>query len=265
MTATRKTVKANADRQISNLVTTTRSLQTPAQTTKPVEMTVSMGDLKAMAISMLRARLLKTREEAKASMDEASAAHEQAVRVLQREADMLVAAHLLDPAIVEFANQVGKWVGETVVVFFDNADNYSYRDNEEEKRKKQKPTVDIDSKTVSAKLRLCIRHSHGNILTHIEKLDRSEHLPFTPAMLLAVARIEETKQHHDQTVADLTAVNRQIAAMPHRGDDIQSALTRAHLTGRLTDTANIVAIIEESVERLALPASTMKALPQSKE
>jgi hypothetical protein len=124
------------------------------------------------------------------------------------------------------------------------------------------PTIDIEKRIITAEISF-IAESDGHS-NQFDQLDWPVTIAFTPEMLGCIKKLEDIKLQGDNAKKDLGDVNRQIAELPHKGDAIQSALTRATLSGKLQNTADVLAIIETSVECLRLPPAVRQrlALPE---
>jgi uncharacterized protein (DUF2342 family) len=117
-------------------------------------------------------------------------------------------------------------------------------------RNATEPVVDVEAGEIKGK----IWFNRPEMDTTIDEIDKQISVPFDAAMRETVQQLAACKAQVDEAKNTFTSVNRLIAELPHRGEQIQSALTTAHITGKLRDTSDILLVLEKQAKNLRLPA-----------
>lgn len=250
MTSKRKESLARVNAQTCTAVAVRRDVPMP-ESKGNVQLAVGMADLRSMAVAEARNRLLEARAIATSLMTEANNRYARCEGSLTAAANALITQTTeTDKQLRDFIAALSAWTGSEYVAGFISREYGGYSE--------VKPAViDIEKGEIVGKWQISRRQS-----SRVSELDKNDKIPFTPEMRELVEKLAAAKIDVDKAQADLTSVNRQIAELPHKGDAIQSALTRAHLLGQLQDTSKILDVITQSLQVISLPESvSLKMLP----
>ena len=266
MTTTRtRTPRERLETSVNTAVTIRRDYAMPVDPPETLKLSVSMGDLKTVALSALRTRFLSAREVASRQVNEAKQAYDQAVRQLEMLGREFLKAYRPPNCEVILA-ALKSWTDEEHEVNFVKSRASSHRgastyDHQawEERPEDQTPEIDCETQTIKGNIRFCARAgAHKD--SYISELIKDVELPFPPDMAAQMVVIIAAKIVADRAQRELNQVNRLIAELPQQGDKIQSALTKAHLLGQIRGSQDIWSLIENLVTSLALPAGIGQAL-----
>lgn len=251
------------DASVNEITRVTRRVDMPAPGSPGspgINLSVSMSDFKSLAISEIRSRLLAAREAAENLVKAAINDHSEAEAGLKKAAAVAISSFEFSPATVALLNalnafEAAKTEDRVLKVYTLKLRKRNYYRSSYSKDNDAEPVIDIESKTILAESVFSEKDNES-----IDELEVDVTIPFTAAMLEWIERLGEIKIQGDNARRDLSDVNRQLAELSHKGDQIQSALTRAHLNGHLNQTTDILSLIEKSVDCLRLPPAVVARL-----
>lgn len=216
-----------------------------------LNLNINISNFRTVAMSFGRRRAQMAVTAAETSLGSARARLKELTAELGKQGEVLLKNYALPPGFMLLTEAL-KVIAVTGVRYEIKVENPEYSTNRYHgggKEVSQKPVIDEETfrtKIIAASVRVYqLKQDYSNKIERscVDEFTRAVQIELTPEMSQLIYQIEQTQDSIEELDMARKACNALLASVEDRADDVETAITLAHLSGQLKSTAHIHGVI----------------------